>query len=75
MKKVIEYQLLMDAQWISKNGAADSYFEERINNYIKDGWQPLGGISVVCYNKIKSDPYDNDMIIKHLYQTLVKYED
>ena len=57
MKKIIEYQAIY---------ALERDFEEfpsYVNDWIKDGWQPLGGI---CVNTINDEEY--------FYQAMVKYE-
>lgn len=58
MKKIIEYQIAY---------AIERDFEEfpvYVNGWIKDGWQPLGGI---CTNTIDDAEF--------FYQAMVKYEE
>lgn len=59
--KITDYQIL-------KNSHSD-YLEREIANAIKEGWQPLGGISVCLY--VISNSYESD--IKYS-QAIVKYE-
>ena len=53
--KITDYQILKYSQI--------GYLESEVANAIKEGWQPLGGVSVCLYR------YDNEYS-----QAIVKYE-
>lgn len=64
MKKVIEYTII--------SGQVPLDFINTINDLIKDGWQPIGGICMT-----QSPPYkDGNFTVTETrcYQAMVKYE-
>ena len=56
--KITDYQILTHSQ--------NRYLERVVADYIKEGWQPLGGVSVCLYTT--SGNYTE------YYQAIVKYE-
>ena len=59
--KITDYQILKYSQ--------SGYLEREVANAIKEGWQPLGGVSVCLY--APSSNYKSD---KEYSQAIVKYE-
>lgn len=59
--KITDYQILTHSQ--------NRYLERVVADYIKEGWQPLGGVSVCLY--APSSNYKSD---KEYSQAIVKYE-
>ncbi len=53
----MEYKVINSSAWTVD--AAVKSLEKKVNNLIKEGWEPIGGIVVVAFN-------DN------VYQTLIK---
>lgn len=60
--KIIEYEILY-----AKNEDA---LADKVNEWIKEGWQPFGGIGVEA---MPSEDWDNQYTT--LYQAIVKYEE
>ena len=59
--KITDYKILKYSQ--------SGYLESEVANAIKEGWQPLGGVSVCLYSLTMS--YKSD---KEYSQAIVKYE-
>ena len=53
----MEYKVISSNAWTVD--AAIKVLEKKVNNLIKEGWEPIGGIMVVAFND-------------HVYQTLIK---
>jgi hypothetical protein len=53
----MEYKVISSNAWTVD--AAVKVLEKKVNNLIKEGWEPIGGIMVVAFND-------------HVYQTLIK---
>ena len=59
--KITDYQILKYSQ--------SSHLENEIAEAIKEGWQPLGGVSVCLY--ASTSDYKSDKVY---HQAIVKYE-
>ena len=59
--KITDYQILTHSQ--------NRYLERVVADYIKEGWQPLGGVSVCLH--ATSNRYEST---KEYFQAIVKYE-
>ena len=55
----MEYKVISSNAWTVD--AAVKVLEKKVNNLIKEGWEPIGGIMVVAFND-------------HVYQALIKRE-
>ena len=53
----MEYKIISSTAW-SVN-AAVNVLEKKVNELIKEGWEPVGGVMIVAFND-------------HVYQTLIK---
>ena len=62
MLVVTDYKILTETRYYS--------LESTIRSSIKEGWQPLGGVSV-CLHATSGNSYES---AKDFYQTMVKYE-
>ena len=61
-RRIVEYKTLYGP-------IGGESFTDGINQYIQDGWQPLGGVSVVDVS-----PHSG-IILEKLLQAMVKYEE
>ena len=59
--RIADYQIFTHSQ--------NRYLERVVADYIKEGWQPLGGVSVCSHET--SNRYEST---KEYYQAIVKYE-
>ena len=65
MKKIIEYKLLY---FITLESV-----EEEVNHWIREGFEPLGSLSVVRYDH-KIDDYNKPKRVGEYFQVMVKYQ-
>jgi Domain of unknown function (DUF1737) len=56
-RRIMEYKIISSTAW-SVN-AAVNVLEKKVNELIKEGWEPVGGVMIVAFND-------------HVYQTLIK---
>ena len=69
MKEIQEYMILSKAlktrSIFSKDEFAEEDFAKLVNEKIKEGWQPLGGVNVVnFYSDTRSDKKINQAMVK-----------
>jgi len=55
----MEYKIISSSAWSVE--AAVKVLEKKINDLIKEGWEPIGGVMIVAFND-------------HVYQALIKRE-
>jgi hypothetical protein len=55
----MEYKIISSSAW--SVDAAVKVLEKKVNDLIKEGWEPIGGVVVVAFND-------------HVYQSLIKRE-
>jgi hypothetical protein len=53
----MEYKTISSSAWSVE--AAVKVLEKKVNDLIKEGWEPLGGVMIVAFND-------------HVYQSLIK---
>ncbi len=53
----MEYKIISSSAWSVE--AAVRILEKKVNDLIKEGWEPVGGVMIVAFND-------------HVYQTLIK---
>ncbi|MDD5167497.1 MAG: DUF1737 domain-containing protein [Syntrophales bacterium] len=56
---MMEYKIISSSAWSVE--AAVKVLEKKVNDLIKEGWEPIGGVVVVAFND-------------HVYQSLIKRE-
>ena len=55
----MEYKIISSSAWSVE--AAVKVLEKKVNDLIKEGWEPVGGVMIVAFND-------------HVYQSLIKRE-
>ena len=55
----MEYKIISNSAW--SVDAAVKILEKKVNDLIKEGWEPVGGVMIVAFND-------------HVYQSLIKRE-
>jgi hypothetical protein len=53
----MEYKIISSSAWSVE--AAVNILERKVNDLIKEGWEPAGGVMIVAFND-------------HVYQSLIK---
>jgi hypothetical protein len=53
----MEYKIISSSAW--SVDAAVNILEKKVNDLIKEGWEPVGGVMIVAFND-------------HVYQSLIK---
>jgi hypothetical protein len=56
-RRLMEYKIISSGAWSVE--AAVKILEKKVNDLIKEGWEPLGGVMIVAFND-------------HVYQSLIK---
>ncbi len=56
-RRVMEYKVISSSAWTTDT--AVKILEKKVNDLIKEGWEPLGGVMIVAFND-------------SVYQTLIK---
>ena len=55
----MEYKIISCSAWSVE--AAVKVLEKKVNDFIKEGWEPIGGVMIISFND-------------HVYQSLIKRE-
>ena len=55
----MEYKIISSSAWSVE--AAVKILEKKVNDLIKEGWEPIGSVMIVAFND-------------HVYQALIKRE-
>jgi hypothetical protein len=58
-RQIMEYKIISCSAWSVE--AAVRVLERKVNDLIKEGWEPTGGVMIVSFND-------------HVYQSLIKRE-
>jgi hypothetical protein len=56
-RRIMEYKVISSSAWTTDT--AIKVLEKKVNDLIKEGWEPIGGVMVVAFND-------------SVYQTLIK---
>ena len=55
----MEYKVISGNGWTTDSAVKE--LEKKVNDLIKEGWEPIGGVMIVSFND-------------HVYQSLIKRE-